>query len=80
VSASTHTSEGKLDIDSNGPWSSAWKIAAGIGALGLLGVGAGFASDAKRLAFSYLFAFMAVLTLAIGSLFFVVIQHISAAH
>ncbi len=80
MSATSHKSEGKLEIDSNGPWSSAWKIAAGVGALGLAGVGAGFASDPKRLAFSYLFAIMAVLTLAIGTLFFVVIQHISAAH
>lgn len=80
MSAHSHPSEGKLEITNNGPWSNAWKIAAGVGALGLLGVGAGFASDPKRLAFSYLFAFMAVLVLAIGTLFFVVIQHISAAH
>jgi hypothetical protein len=80
VSAHSHSSEAKLEITNNGPWSNAWKIAAGVGALGLLGVGAGFASDPKRLAFSYLFAIMAVLVLAIGMLFFVVVQHISAAH
>lgn len=80
MSAHSHSSEGKLEITANGPWSSAWKIAAGVGALGLLGVGAGFASDPKRLAFSYLFALMVFLTLAIGTLFFVVVQHIAAAH
>lgn len=80
MSAHTHSSEGKLEISNNGPWSSAWKIAAGIGALGLVGVGAGFASDANRLAYSYLYAYMAFLTLAVGTLFFVVIQHIAAAH
>jgi hypothetical protein len=79
VSASTHSGEGKLQI-TDGPWASAWKIAAGVGALGLLGAGAGFASDAKRFAFSYLFAVTVFLTLSLGALFFVVLQHIAAAH
>ncbi len=79
MSAKTHSGEGKLQI-TDGPWASAWKIAAGVGVLGLLGAGAGFASDAKHFAFSYLFAVTVFLTLALGTLFFVVIQHIAAAH
>lgn len=57
-------------------WASAWKIAAGVGALGLAGAGAGFAQDAQRFTFSYLFAFAVFLTLAIGATFFVLLQHL----
>lgn len=71
-------SDKKFEV-SSGPWANAWKLAAGVGVVGLLGAGAGFATDAKRFAFAYLFAITCVLTLSLGTLFFVVIQHISAA-
>ncbi|MEI8257546.1 MAG: hypothetical protein WCJ30_17875, partial [Deltaproteobacteria bacterium] len=64
---------------SGGLWASAWKIAAGVGVLGLAGSFAGLASDPKRFAFSYLFAFVFFLTIAIGSMFFVLIQRMSSA-
>jgi hypothetical protein len=57
----------------------AWKIAAGVGALGLAGAGAGFAADAQRFAFSYVFAFFVFLTIAIGATFFVLLQHLTNA-
>jgi hypothetical protein len=60
-------------------WDGAWKIAAGVGVLGLAGAGAGFASDAKRFAFAYLFAFFVFLTIAIGATFFVLLQHLTNA-
>lgn len=60
-------------------WSGLWKIFAAIGALGLAGAGAGYATDAKRFAFAWLFAFVAVLTVAIGAMMFVLIQHIASA-
>lgn len=62
-----------------GLWASAWKIALGVGLLGMAGVGAGFAQDGRRAAFSYLFAFAVFLTMALGSLFFVLIQHLTNA-
>ncbi|MBS2011578.1 MAG: hypothetical protein JST00_01595 [Deltaproteobacteria bacterium] len=62
-----------------GPWAGAWKIFAGIGAVGVLGAGAGFATDPRRFAFSWLFAFVAVLAIALGSLFFVIIQRLTSA-
>ena len=62
-----------------GSWAGAWKIFAGIGAVGLLGAGAGFATDPRRFAFSWLFAFITVLALALGSLFFVLIQRLTSA-
>ena len=36
-------------------WAGAWKIFAGIGALGLVGAAAGYMSDPRRFAFSWLF-------------------------
>lgn len=66
-------------IKEGGPWSNAWKVAAAAGALGIAGAGAGFVTDGTRFAFSYLFAFYCFLTIALGSLFFVLIQHLTGA-
>jgi hypothetical protein len=60
-------------------WASAWKIAGGVGALGMAGAAAGFASNPERFAFSYLFAFECVLTVALGMIFFVLVQHLTSA-
>ncbi|MGH7283945.1 MAG: hypothetical protein ACRELY_20660 [Polyangiaceae bacterium] len=60
-------------------WANAWKLAAGVGVLGLALSAAGFMSDPRRFAFSYLFAFMAVLTPALGTLFFVLQQHLTSS-
>lgn len=62
-----------------GSWAGAWKIAAAIGVLGLLASGAGYASDPRRFAFSWMFAFISVLTVALGALFFVIVQHLTVA-
>jgi len=62
-----------------GGWANAWKIAAAFGCLGLAGAGAGYVADAKRFAFSYLFAFVFVLTIGLGSMMFVLIQHLTSA-
>ena len=60
-------------------WAGAWKVFAGIGVLGCVGAGAGFASDQRRFAFSWLFAFITVLTITLGALFFVIIQRLVSA-
>lgn len=60
-------------------WFGLWKVFAGLGALGLVGAGAGYATDAKRFAFSWLFAFVTVVTVAIGAMMFVLIQHVVSA-
>jgi hypothetical protein len=61
-------------------FASYWKVAAGVGAVSLLAAGAGAATDPKRFAFSYLFAFFCFLTVGLGSLFFVLMQHLTGAH
>jgi hypothetical protein len=61
-------------------WANAWKFAAGAAVIGLGSAFAlGSSSDPKRLAFSYLFAFMAILTPALGTLFFILQQHLTAS-
>lgn len=72
-------SAGEYRIPSSSSWAGAWKIAAGVGVLGLGGAAAGWATDPKRFAYSYLFAFVVGLTLAFGSIFFVLIERLTAA-
>ena len=60
-------------------WAGAWKVFLGIGVLGLVGAGVGYMQDPRRFAFSWLFAFVTVLTLALGAMFFVLIQHLTSA-
>ena len=62
-----------------GPWANAWKTFAAIGVVGLAGSIAGAVIDPKRFAFSWLWAFCVCLTIALGSLFFVMIQHLTSA-
>lgn len=70
-------SAGKWQL--TGSWAGAWKVFAGIGALGLVGAGIGYTQDARRFAFSWLFAFVTVLTVALGALFFVLVQRLTSA-
>jgi hypothetical protein len=62
-----------------GALASAWKIAAGVGVAGVGGALAMGASDPKRFAYSYLFAFATFLALAVGATFFVLFQHVTSA-
>ena len=62
-----------------GPWAGAWKIFAGIGAVGLGLSAVGFVSDTRRFAFSWMFAYITVLAIALGSIFFVLIQRLTSA-
>jgi hypothetical protein len=62
-----------------GAWAGAWKIFAVIGVIGVAGSAAGFVQDRRRFAFSWMFAFITVLLPALGSLFFVLKQHLTSA-
>ena len=66
-------------IPRDAAWANAWKLAAGVGVLGLAMSGAAWSSDPHRFAFSWLFAFVAVLAVALECLFFVIIQHMAGA-
>ena len=60
-------------------FANAWKISAVVGVLGLAAAGLGYGTNARRFAFSYLFAFLVFLTIALGSIFFTLIQHLTSA-
>jgi len=66
-------------IPTGSRWAGLWKIWAGVGAVGLLLAGVGYATDPTRFAFSYLFAFICALSVALGSLFFIIIERLTSA-
>lgn len=66
-------------IKPGSPWSGAWKIAAGVGGVGLALAGWGFTADRERFAFAYLFAFFVALSIPLGSMFFVLVLHVTKA-
>ncbi len=55
----------------------AWKYAAAVGAVGALLAIGGFVTDPHRFGYSYLFAFMTVLTFVFGGMFLVIAQHLT---
>ena len=61
-------------------WGIVWKIAAAVGLVGI-GITAAqmFGADGARAGYSYLFGFSVFLTIALGMLFFVLIQHLTSA-
>ncbi len=78
--SSHHTDLSKESFALPASWQSAWKISAGVGVVGLagaLGLGHGLS---KQFAFPYLFGFYVFLTIALGSLFFVLMQRLTSAH
>lgn len=60
-------------------WAGAWKKAAAVGAVGMALSAYGATSDPVRFGYSYLFAFFAILSVALGALFFVLVQHLTGA-
>jgi hypothetical protein len=61
------------------PFATAWRYAFGVGLLGL-GISAyGFAADRDRFAFAYLFGYLVALSLALGSLFFILVLYVTKA-
>ncbi len=62
-------------IPSKSSWTGAWKISAGIGALGLGIAAYGYKVDPTRFAFSYLFGFFVALSLPLGCMFFVLVHY-----
>src|ERR1041384_2251240 len=82
MSKSTHTEIQEKDvmIREGGPWSGAWKVAAGIGAVGIMLAAAGAFTAPERFAVAYLSAFCAFLMIGLGGLFFVIVQHLVSAN
>lgn len=60
-------------------WSRGRRLLVAAALLGWGSLVAGYAADPKRFAFSYLTAFLFVVSLGLGALFFVMVQHLSGA-
>lgn len=67
------------ELPANSSWAGAWKVSAAVAVLGIIGAGIGAVTDSERFAFSYLFAFVAFLTIAIGGVFFGLLQYLTSA-
>lgn len=79
MSKVSQTNDQAFRLDPASSWANAWKVAAAVGAVGLAGVVFTAISDHQRFAFSYLFAYIAFLTIALGGVFFGLIQYLSNA-
>ncbi len=65
-------------IPASHPVASVWKTCAGFGLAGTIGAGYSYyAQDHTRFAYAWLFGFICALTLAIGSMMFVMMHHLS---
>lgn len=66
-------------LEPQSSWANAWKVAAVVAVVGLAGSAFGWINDQQRFAFSYLFAYIAFLAIALGGVFFGIIQYLSSA-
>ncbi len=60
-------------------WDNAWKMSAAVAAVGIAVAIAGAFLQSDRFPYSYLYGFITVLTFWLGSIFFILIQHLTAA-
>ncbi len=79
--ASTHEhTVSEIRLPEGSAWHKAWQYFLAVGAVGLAGSAFGYHSDPKRFGFAWVFALTTVLMIGLGSLFFVVVQHVVGAY
>lgn len=66
-------------IPAGSRWIGAWRIPAAVGVFGMGIAAYGYKFDADRFPFAYLFGFFVALSLALGSLFFILTLHLTKA-
>lgn len=69
----------KYRIPAGSVWSKMWMVAAMVGVVGVGVSIVGANINPERFAYSYLFGFLTAFTLMLGSMFFVLIQHLTGA-
>jgi hypothetical protein len=79
VAGSTDAAVRDFRIAPQNAWAQAWKMAAALAAVGAVAAGVGFTVDHRRFAFSALLGLAAVMTVALGSIFFILVQHLTGA-
>ncbi|HEX5660181.1 MAG TPA: hypothetical protein VFX59_23465 [Polyangiales bacterium] len=68
-----------FELDPQSSWANAWKVAAAVAVVGVLLSAFAAFTDHERFAFSYLFAYVAFLTIALGGVFFGLLQWLTSA-
>jgi hypothetical protein len=66
-------------VPANSPWAGAWKVSGIVGLVGLAIAAYGWKTDPQRFPFSYLFGYFVSLSLALGSVFFVLVLYVTKA-
>jgi hypothetical protein len=71
----------KLDyrIPASSSWAGRWKLALGAGIVGSIASIIAWRVDPVRFSFAYLFAFFVVMTVTLGSFFFIIIERLTGA-
>jgi hypothetical protein len=64
-------------VPAKSPWAGAWKVAGVVGLVGLAIAAYGWKTDPSRFPFSYLFGYFVSLSLALGSVFFVLVLYVT---
>ena len=77
ASRQKHDAKAAFYIPADHPWNQAWKIFAAVAMIGIAMSAFAWTTDPQRFAFSYLTAFAWGITLALGGMFFVILQHIT---
>jgi hypothetical protein len=66
-------------LDPTSSWANAWKVAAAVAVAGIAASAFAWISDHERFAFSYLFAYVSFLCIALGGVFFGLIQFLTSS-
>jgi hypothetical protein len=71
----------KLDyrIPASSSWAGRWKLSLGAGVVGAVASVIAWRVDPVRFSFAYLFAFFVVMTVTLGSFFFIIIERLTSA-
>ncbi len=77
--AHAQTQKTTYEIPAGTLWASLWKAALVVALVGGVVTAITYSTDTRRFAFSYLFSFLVFLVLGLGSLFFILIQHLTGA-
>ncbi|MDB4972984.1 MAG: hypothetical protein JWN48_1325 [Myxococcaceae bacterium] len=77
--AKTGTSGSGYTLDPQSSWANAWKLAAAVAVVGIAGTAFAAFTDHERFAFSYLYAFIAFLTIPVGGVFFSLLQFLTSS-
>jgi hypothetical protein len=67
------------ELDPQSSWANAWKVAAAVAVVGVLLSAFAAFTDHERFAFSYLFAYVGFLTIALGGVFFGLLQWLTSS-